>query len=296
MTSAFHTIGIFCKTRNGNAITEKLPRALIKKLTDRGLKLVFETETARAFDPDRRHEQHALNQIGAHADLIIAIGGDGTLLQTARALAGYEIPLVGINQGRIGFLTDIPADNMDTDINRILDGEYEKEERALIEAEILRDGESLHRGVALNEIIMAKGDVARLIEFETYVDGKFVHSIRADGMIISTPTGSTAYALSAGGPILYPALPAILMVPICPHTLSDRPMIIADNSQIEFVLTRTPDHNVQICFDGQETQLTKEKDHLRVRKANVSVQLLHPPGRDYFEMLRSKLHWGEKLY
>jgi NAD+ kinase len=227
------------------------------------------------------------------ADLAIVIGGDGTMLAAARNLVRHRVPLVGINQGRVGFMTDIGRDDMQRGIGAILEGKYTLEERALLDAEILRDGKSILRTIALNEAVMGKGSQGRLIEFDLSLDGEFVYTLRADGMIVATPTGSTAYALSAQGPILHPAVPALALVPLNPHTLSARPVSVSDASVIEIVLTGALDAHAH--FDGYALTEMAQGDRLQLRRSADSVRFVHPPGYRYFATLREKLRWSEAL-
>ena len=227
------------------------------------------------------------------ADLAIVIGGDGTMLAAARNLVRHRVPLVGINQGRVGFMTDIGRDDMQRGIGAILEGKYTLEERALLDAEILRDGKSILRTIALNEAVVGKGSQGRLIEFDLSLDGEFVYTLRADGMIVATPTGSTAYALSAQGPILHPAVPALALVPLNPHTLSARPVSVSDASVIEIVLTGALDAHAH--FDGYALTEMAQGDRLQLRRSADSVRFVHPPGYRYFATLREKLRWSEAL-
>ena len=240
-------------------------------------------------------ESRPLATIGKDIDLAIVVGGDGTILHVARNLAQHGVPLIGVNLGRLGFLTDIPADRMYEELTSILDGDFKTEERILLEAEVVRNGKVLHSANAFNDVVVNKGQLARLIEFETWVDGEFVNSTRADGIIVATPTGSTAYALSAGGPILHPTLPAIVLVPICPHTLSDRPLAVSSNSRIEIVMTSTARQSAHVTLDGQTNFSIQDHDCVRVRRADRAVTLIHPTRRNHYEVLRAKLRWGEKF-
>jgi NAD+ kinase len=226
------------------------------------------------------------------ADLAIVIGGDGTMLSAARELVRHRVPLVGINQGRLGFMTDIGHQDMQRGVGAILDGDYSIEERSLLDAEIRRDGASMLRTIVLNEAVIGKGAEGRLIEFELSVDGEFVYTLRADGMIVATPTGSTAYALSAQGPILHPAVPALTLVPLNPHTLSARPVSVSDRSVIEITLLRALDARAH--FDGLALADMSEGDRLVLRRSADMVRFVHPPGYRYFATLREKLRWSEK--
>jgi NAD+ kinase len=216
------------------------------------------------------------------------MGGDGTMLSVARSLIDHEVPLIGINRGRFGFLTDLRVEDMLQQIDRILAGEYSKEPRVMLTAKVERNGQEFYADYALNDVVVKSA--LRLIEIEVAIDGEFVHKQRSDGLIISTPTGTTAYALSAGGPILHPNLHAISLVPICPHTLSNRPIAIHSNSLIEVTLVQFDE--AQLSFDGQ-FQLTLEVgDKIIINRAEQTVSLLHPSDYRYFDMLRNKLNWG----
>jgi len=227
------------------------------------------------------------------ADLAIVVGGDGTMLTAARELVRHRVPLVGINQGRLGFMTDIGHDDMQAGVGAILDGKYAVEERTLLEAEIKRAGRSVLSTIALNEAVIGKGSQGRLIEFELSVDGEFVYRLRADGIIVATPTGSTAYALSAQGPILHPAVPALTLVPLNPHTLSARPVSVNDRSVIEIVMVHSLDARAH--FDGLALADMAEGDRLVLKRSADVVRFLHPPGYRYFATLREKLGWSEAI-
>jgi NAD+ kinase len=227
------------------------------------------------------------------ADLAIVIGGDGTMLAAARELVKHRVPLVGINQGRLGFMTDIGHDDMQAGVGAILDGQYALEERSLLDAEIRREGKAVLRTIALNEAVIGKGSQGRLIEFELSVDGEFVYTLRADGIIVATPTGSTAYALSAQGPILHPAVPALTLVPLNPHTLSARPVSVSDRCVIEIVMVHSLDARAH--FDGLALADMAEGDRLILKRSADVVRLVHPPGYRYFSTLREKLRWSEQI-
>jgi NAD+ kinase len=224
------------------------------------------------------------------ADLAIVIGGDGTMLTAARELVRHHVPLVGINQGRVGFMTDIGHDDMRSAIGAILDGKYSIEERSLLDAELIRDNKSVLRTIALNEAVVGKGAQGRLIEFELRIDGEFIYTLRADGVIVATPTGSTAYALSAQGPILHPAVPALTLVPLNPHTLSARPVSISDRCTIEISLMHALDARAH--FDGLALADLAEGDRLQLKRSADAVRFVHPPGYRYFATLREKLGWS----
>jgi NAD+ kinase len=289
---ALKTIGLFGKY--GDQGVGPIVGSLCEFLRDRGLGVVLEDATARLLR-DPKAEAQPVHEIGRHIDLAIVVGGDGTMLNVARSLAPYDVPLIGVNLGRLGFLTDIPSDSMFEGLQRVLDGDYQTERRLLLCADVLRDGKLLHNHNALNDVVINKGQVARLIEFETYVDDEFVTSTRADGIIVATPTGSTAYALSAGGPILHPTLPAFIMVPICPHTLSYRPIAVSSDSHIEIVMTHTGNQTAHVTFDGQTNFGLQDGDRVSVRRTETPVTLLRPSHRNHYDVLRTKLRWGEKF-
>jgi NAD+ kinase len=227
------------------------------------------------------------------ADLAIVVGGDGTMLAAARELVRHHVPLVGINQGRLGFMTDIGHQDMQTGIGAILEGKYAIEERTLLDAEILRQGKSVLRTIALNEAVIGKGSQGRLIEFELSVDREFVYRLRADGIIVATPTGSTAYALSAQGPILHPAVPGLTLVPLNPHTLSARPVSVSDKSVVEILMVHSLDARAH--FDGLALHDMAEGDRLVLKRSADTVRFVHPPGYHYFATLREKLGWSESI-
>jgi NAD+ kinase len=269
MSSAFRRITLIGKLRS--AEIDASLREMHDFLRKRGCEVVAEGDTK--------------------ADLAIVIGGDGTMLAAARDLVRHHVPLVGINQGRVGFMTDIGHDDMQAGVGAILDGKYSIEERALLDAEIRRGEKSVLRTIALNEAVIGKGSQGRLIEFELSVDGEFVYTLRADGMIVATPTGSTAYALSAQGPILHPAVPALTLVPLNPHTLSARPVSVSDNCAIEIVLLHALDARAH--FDGLALADLAAGDRLLLKRSADVVRFVHPPGYRYFATLREKLRWSE---
>jgi NAD+ kinase len=229
--------------------------------------------------------------IGRRAALAVVIGGDGSLISAARKLAPHDIPLVGINQGRLGFLTDVARSNMLSAMDALIGGQFRPERRALLQARVLREGEAIFSALALNDVVLSKGDLGRMIEFEVRVDDEFVYSQRSDGLIIATPTGSTAYSLSANGPILHPSLGGMLIVPLCPHALSSRPIALGDSSVLDVRLFLR--HDARAHFDGQEHVNLQGGDCLRIERSPYDVTLMHPPGYSYFAMLREKLRWSE---
>lgn len=290
-SASITTVGLFGKYQ-GDGVGTHLVR-LGRFLKDRGLKVVVDADSARAL-PESIGPSIPLQRIGTEIDLAIAIGGDGTLLHLARSLAEHAVPVIGVNQGRLGFLTDIPLVDMEREVGRILDGKFQAEHRLLLHAEVHRDGEMLHADRAFNDVIISKGEVARLIEYETYIGDQFVNSARGDGIIIASPTGSTAYAMSAGGPILHPSLPALALVPICPHTLSNRPIVVSAESVVHIVVVGLMPGHAHVTVDGQINYNLQDGDRIYVRRAEHSVELLHPLERNHYDVLREKLGWGAK--
>lgn len=287
MNNAFQSVALIGKITNP-LIREHL-LALAQFLGERGIGVVVEERTARHLDV-QGYPVVALDEVGARADLAIVLGGDGTMLMVARELVDRAISLIGVNKGRLGFLTDLTTESMLEVIGAVLAGEYTQEQRILLGASIVRDGQVKHQGRALNDVVIGKGGMARLIELELTIDGEFVHRQRSDGLIIATPTGTTAYALSAGGPLLHPTLDAIALVPICPHTLSNRPFAINSGSRVEITLAHADDAFVH--FDGQLQADLCCGDKLVVQRLEKTVTLLHPRGHSHYAMLREKLNWG----
>lgn len=230
--------------------------------------------------------------LGRSADLMVAIGGDGTLLHAARLTAAYSVPVLGVNRGRLGFLADIGPTEMRDRVDEILEGRFVQDRRAMLRAQLQRTGEPDLCCDALNDVVVQKWQTARMLDFETWIDDRYVNTHRGDGLVIATATGSTAYALSCGGPILYPGLDALVLAPICPHTLSDRPIVVPASSTIEIRLIERVDTRAQITCDGIALGEFSPGDRLLVKPANIGVTLLHPAGHDYYRILRSKLRWG----
>jgi NAD+ kinase len=233
----------------------------------------------------------AESQLAGRVDVVMAIGGDGTLLHAARHVAERGVPLLGINRGRLGFLTDISPEHMFDAVDAILAGDYLEERRLMLNAEIA-DGTPHPRLVALNDVVLQKGETGRMLDFITTVDGSYVNTHRGDGLIVATPTGSTAYALSCGGPIIQPNVDALVMVPICPHTLSDRPLVLKLTSSIEVRVDTGADSAAQVVCDGEALGRIANGEVLRIGLASETVTLLHPRDYNYYELLRSKLNWG----
>jgi NAD+ kinase len=287
MAAKFQHIALIGKLRSPEIAASV--RTLRAFLQARGCSVMIERETAEAVGDGRPGAP--FEAIGKQADLAVVIGGDGTMLSAARNLVRHRVPLTGINQGRLGFMTDIARERMQESLGAVLDGRYTVEERTLLEAEIRRGGEAMLHTLALNEAVLGKGSQGRLIEFEVHLDGEHVYTLRADGLIVATPTGSTAYALSAQGPILQPSVPAFALVPLNPHTLSARPVSVSDRALIEIALVRAVDARAH--FDGYALADMAQGDRLLLRRSAETVRFVHPPGYSYFTTLREKLHWNE---
>lgn len=273
----FQTIALLGKL--GDARVREAVEGLAGYLRQRGRRAILDSELAAGAE--------------GSVELAIVVGGDGTLLHAARRMAPHGVPLIGVNLGRLGFLTDVPLAHAHQDIGRILDGDYVMQERMMLAVEVRR-GESVRASLlAFNDAVVGKGAVERLLEVRVRVDGEFVTSVRADGLIVATPTGSTAYALSAGGPILHPTLEALIVVPICPHTLSQRPIALRAGSLIELAPSELAHGNAHVALDGRIVADLAVGDTVQVRRAERTVRLIRLPGHSDFDALRSKLGWGE---
>ncbi len=286
-------IGLIGTHRNPEVATTLLEVA--KVLAREGLAVTIESESAKALTACA-FPTAPVSTLHQHADVVIAVGGDGNLLHAARTMSLHDIPVIGVNRGQLGFLTDLSPTDFVHHLIPILHGEYVIEERFLLEGLVLRSNGKLDaKGNALNDIVLFPGDIAQLIEFELRIDGRFVYSQRSDGLIIATPTGSTAYALSAGGPILAPHLNVILLVPKLPHTLTNRPIVIDANNEIEIRLAPYNKMSSRLSYDGQSHVTLDMHDRVMIRKQDKSLKLLHPKGYDYYAVWREKLEWGKQL-
>jgi NAD+ kinase len=268
-------------------IAEPLKR-LAAFLADRGHDVILDAETAQC-TPLPGYRTAPAEELGRNAQLAIALGGDGTMLSIARRLAPFDVPLIGINQGRLGFLTDIALADMESALSAMLDGRYIEETRTLLDATLTAGGSE--RTLALNDVVVSRGAMGGMIDCAVTIDGNFVYAMRADGLIVATPTGSTAYALSAQGPIVDPIVAALLLVPVAPHAFTNRPIAVRDSAVIEITLLRGKDASLH-C-DGQSHFALVEGDRVVVRRAAHRLRLLHPQDHDHFAMLRQKLHWSE---
>ncbi len=293
LCTSFKTIGLVGRPRHD--VTLQMHKNIYQWLQERGYQVLVEEEVGKSLDI-AACDLASLNEIGQQAQLAIVIGGDGNMLGRARILSKYGIALIGINRGNLGFLTDIDPKNAYAQLQACLDGEFFVEERFMLEVEVIRDGKVISTGNAINEAVIHPAKIAHMIDFHVYIDGKFAFSQRSDGLIIATPTGSTAYSLSAGGPILTPQLNAIALVPMFPHTLSSRPLVIDGNSEISL---RFAEYNIPQLEVGCDSQLTLEfnsDDIITVRKSPNKLRLLHLQNYNYYNVLSSKLGWLKKLF
>lgn len=261
-------------------------------LASRGLHVVVDSLTAEQIDACPYPAMN-LDEMANAVDLAIVIGGDGTMLNIARTLSPHQVPLVGVNQGRLGFLTDLTLDNMQDSMTAMLDGKFITEQRLLLLARVLRNDVEVFSGLAFNEVAVHRNHISSMVEFEVRVDGEYLYNQRADGLIVATPTGSTAYAMSAGGPILHPSLDVIELVPVCPHTLSNRPVVVKSSSVLEILMHRTGD--ISVRFDSHTNYDLELHDKIIVTRHPEPACLLHPVGHSYYHTLREKLLWNQTL-
>ena len=285
----FKVIGIVTKPQ-AESVRETL-HVLFAYLASKNCTIILDQKIPDAIN-NGSYESVDRETLGKRCDLVIAVGGDGTILNTARSLAHAHVPLVGINVGRLGFLADISPDDLETSLDEILTGHYREEQRFLLEMQVVRDNEVIFEGDAFNDVVVHIRNIARMLEFETRINDEFVNHQRADGIVISTPTGSTAYALSSGGPLLHATLEAIALVPISPHTLSSRPLVVDSSSLINILICNTNEGIAQVSCDGHLSTDVLVGDHIRIKRKHDEVTLLHPRQHNYFEILRAKLHWG----
>jgi len=276
--------------RQNTAGIEEPVERILAFLQEAGYRVVFEADTAAHLGMPGI-EAMDVNAIGEQADLVIVMGGDGTMLGIARQLAKYDVSLIGINLGRLGFITDIPVERMLPALGEILQGKATAEKRSLLEGRVMRDGQMMFCGVAVNDVVVARGSGAGMAELRVTVDGQFMYNQRSDGLIVSTPTGSTAYALSAGGPLLHPSLQGIVLVPIAPHALSNRPIAVPDTSEI--VVTIVSGRDISVNFDMQTFASLQHGDEIIISRSPNTITFLHPEGWSYYNTLREKLHWHE---
>jgi NAD+ kinase len=293
MSQHYKTIGLIGKPNHGGA--SDTIQTLHDYLLANEYHVIVELSVAQSLDI-KSMKTGSLTDIGEQADLAIVVGGDGYMLGAARVLACFDIGVIGVNRGNLGFLTDLSPAEVIEPLKQILAGKSRSEQRFIIEAEVYRHGKLKSSNSAVNEAVLHAGKVASMIEFEVYIDGSFMFSQRSDGLIVSTPTGSTAYSMSAGGPILTPNLNALTLVPMFPHTLTSRPIVVDGNSEIKLILANDNHENLQVSCDGHVILTVMPGDEVIIKKSECSIRLIHPLDHDYFNVLRNKLSWGNKLY
>ncbi|HNP36924.1 MAG TPA: NAD(+) kinase [Woeseiaceae bacterium] len=274
--------------RHSDARVAETMHSLLTHLAQRAVDVVASESLPGEFKVARLPE----NQIAATVDLIIAIGGDGTILYAARLASDHKVPLLGINRGRLGFLADVTPDEMLQSVDQVLTGNYTRDSRLQLTASLRHADGSTEVAVALNDVVLQRIETGRMVDFETRIGDHYVNTHAGDGLIIATPTGSTAYALSCGGPIIEPGLDAIVVVPVCPHTLTDRPIVVSAAQPIDIRLLRREDTKSEITVDGRTVSEIQPDDLLRISTAPERITLIHPPGYDFYGILRSKLYWG----
>ena len=282
-------IGIVSKPKK-TEIREIVP-PLLQWFRERDLEVYIDKETgAMLVSPEKCLTR---NEIPTRVDLLVVLGGDGTLLATVRALNRKPVPILAVNLGGLGFLTVITQEELYPTLERVLAGNFQSERRVQIEADIVRADEVISSFLALNDVVLNKGAIARVLDFDVWVDGKFISTYKSDGLIVATPTGSTAYSLAAGGPVIAPSVAAFIVTPICAHTLTNRPIVLPDSATIE-VAVKSQRESVYLTVDGQVGIAVRSEDTVRIRKASSSVVLIQSPQKNYFEILRQKLKWGER--
>lgn len=287
-------IGIIAKQNKPEAVT--ISRQLIEWLKPKGVEVYLEEGLGKAVNlHEAFSSQNTMKreEIPAHVEMIIVLGGDGTLLSVARLVGHHQVPILGVNLGGLGFLTEITLDELYQVLERVLQGDFTADERVVLNTAVIRRGERLTEFMVLNDAVINKGALARIIDLETTINGEYLTTFKSDGLIISTPTGSTAYNLSAGGPIVYPSLHCIIITPICPHTLTNRPIMIPDDVVVRAVL-KSKQQEVVLTLDGQQGFVLEFEDVVEVKKAHGRILLIKSPYRHYFELLREKLKWGER--
>ena len=289
MTAHFQKIGVL--GRHEDSRVAEAMQTLVRHLLSAGVDVFMADTIDLDIDLKRVPESSLAEQV----DLLIAVGGDGTMLYACGVAQEHDVPLLGVNRGRLGFLADITPDEMITRIDQVLAGDYLKESRLMLRAVLTRPDGSDVVVDALNDVVLQRRETGRMVDFETRIDGRYVNTHAGDGLIIATPTGSTAYSISCGGPIIEPGLDAVVIVPICPHTLTDRPIVIPANEPIDVTVLERDESKAEVTVDGHSIGAIHPDDVLRVSRSPRRVTLIHPSGYDYYEILRSKLYWGRDL-
>jgi NAD+ kinase len=282
-------IGIIAKTQH--MMTGESIQGLNRWLKEKGIEVYMDSETAQILSEKSPYKRADIPSL---TELIIVLGGDGTLLSAARLIEDSDVPILGVNLGSLGFLTEIAIDELYPLLENIIRGDFTTERRIMLDAIIYREGKMAAHYCALNDIVINRGALARIVDLEIKINGLYVTTCRSDGLIIATPTGSTAYSLAAGGPIVYPTMNALILSPICPHTLTNRPIVIPDDVKIEINLV-TPHEDVLATLDGQVGYSLNYRDIIEIKKAKNTIRLVQSPGKNYYEVLRKKLKWGERL-
>lgn len=294
MNKPFQLIGIIGKPRNHKAV--QTHRELFHWLKSEGYAVLIDDRLIDILDGIPESNFTSLLEIGKNADLAIVVGGDGNMLGAARVLSRFDISVIGVNRGNLGFLTDLDPDDFHTALKKVLQGEYAEEQRFLLEAEVHRHQQIKSHNAALNEVVLHPGKIAHMIEFEVYIDDSFAFSQRSDGLIVSTPTGSTAYSLSGGGPILSPSLNAISIVPMFPHTLSSRPLVVDGDRRVKLVVAPDNRGTQEVSCDGQVSLPVSPGDEIHIYQSPNVLRLIHPEDYSYYHVLRNKLGWSSKLF
>jgi NAD+ kinase len=280
-------IGIISKA--GRTEPAEILKDFLPWLSNKGLEVFLDTETASLL----KMKGYSRSEMPSLVDMIIVLGGDGTMLNVARLVCERGVPILGVNLGGLGFITEVQKEEVCNAMDKTLSGEYSVEERLMLTAHIHRHGEKIAEYTVLNDVVINKGALARIIDLETYINKAYVTIFKADGLIVSTPTGSTAYSLSAGGPVLYPTLDCIILTPICPHTLTNRPTVLPDDALIEIIL-KSVSEDVFLTLDGQVGFSLRKDDVVEIKRSPFKTRLIIPFERDYFQILRTKLKWGER--
>lgn len=281
-------IGIIAKPQNTHAV-KKILDELLPWLARQEKEAIMDSDTASVAGLASPHQK---SKVPALVDMVIVLGGDGTLLSVARLVEGKGVPILGVNLGGLGFLTEVTVEELFSTLEKIFKNEFVTDDRLMLKATVHRHGERVAHSLVLNDVVISKGTLARMIKLEIFIDSQFVTALRGDGLILATPTGSTAYSLSAGGPIIYPSVEAMVLTPISPHTLTNRPIVIPNNVHVEVVL-KTREEGTAVTFDGQVGFSVRHEDVVEIWTADSKIKLIRSPQRNYYEVLRRKLKWGE---
>lgn len=293
MSQAFSCIGLVGKPNHDGA--NKTLNALYSYIQSKGLRVIVEAKVSAGLDIEEA-ETAQLSHLGELCDLVIVVGGDGNMLGAARKLSRHDVAVIGVNRGNLGFLTDLNPDHFESPLGDVLAGNYKVEYRFLLETTIKRSGQKINTASAVNEVVLHADKIAHMIEFEAFIDDDFVFRQRADGIIVSTPTGSTAYSLSGGGPILNPNMDAIAIVPMFPHTLSSRPLVVDSNNSVRLQISPENNADMQVSCDSHITMTVLAGDEIVISKSPNRLKLVHPENYSYYKVLRSKLNWGSQLF